>query len=74
MAQGGNGARQAHDQLAGLRERLIEEYGARVPADAIDRAARQSLGEFEHARIKDFVGVFAWRRARRRLADGTPRS
>jgi hypothetical protein len=71
MAQGADGARRAEDQLAGLRERLIEEYGTRVPTDAIDRAARQSLGEFEDARIRDFVGVFAWRRARRRLADRT---
>jgi hypothetical protein len=57
------------DPLPGLRKQLADEYGDSVPADTIDLVARQSLGEFQAARIRDFVPVFAWRRARRRLRD-----
>ena len=49
-----------------LRKRLADEYGDSVPADVIDLVARQSLGEFQAAKVRDFVPVFAWRRARRR--------
>ena len=57
------------DPLPGLRKQLTDEYGDSVPADVIDLVARQSLGEFQKAKVRDFVPVFAWRRARRRLRD-----
>jgi hypothetical protein len=53
--------------LAGLRRRLAEEYGDDVTPETIDRVAEQSLGELQGARVREFVPVFAWRRARQRL-------
>jgi hypothetical protein len=58
---------QEADPLPGLRKQLAEEYGASVPPEKIEQIARQSLGELRDARIKEFVSVFAWRRARGRL-------
>lgn len=55
------------DPLPGIRKQLAEEYGASVPPETIDRIARQSLGELRDARVKEFVAVFAWRRARGHL-------
>jgi hypothetical protein len=52
------------DPLPRLRERLIAEYGDVVPRERIDRTAEQALRELEGARIREFVPVFAWRRAR----------
>ena len=58
----------SHDPLPGLQKRLAEEFGDVVPAETIGKVARQSLGELRGARIPDFVPMFAWRRARRRLS------
>jgi hypothetical protein len=55
------------DPLPGLRRRLVEEYGDDVAPETIDWVAEQSLGEFKGARVREFVSVFAWRRARERL-------
>ena len=55
------------DALPGLRRQLAEEYGEEVTPETIDRVAEQSLGEFQGARVREFVPVFAWRRARQRL-------
>ena len=55
------------DLFSRLRNQLEEEYGGSVPPDMIDRVAEQSLREFQGARVREFVPVFAWRRARQRL-------
>lgn len=55
------------DPLPGLREQLTSEYGGVVPREKIDQVAEQALDELEGARIREFVAVFAWRRARARL-------
>jgi hypothetical protein len=55
------------DPLPGLRRRLASEYGGSVPDESIDLAAREALADLSGARVRDFVPVFAWRRARRRL-------
>jgi hypothetical protein len=55
------------DPLPGLRKQLEEEYGDRVPPETIEIVARQSLGAYQSARVREFVPVFAWRLARRRL-------
>lgn len=55
------------DALPGLRRQLAEEYGEEVTPETIDRVAEQSLGELRGARVREFVPVFAWRRARQRL-------
>jgi hypothetical protein len=55
------------DPLPGLSEQLAGEYGGIVPRQKIDRAAKEALGEREGARIREFVPVLAWRRARARL-------
>lgn len=59
------------DPLPGLREQLTTEYGSIVPRERIDQAAEQALNELESTRIRDFVPVFAWRRARARLRRGS---
>jgi hypothetical protein len=56
------------DPLPGLRQQLASEYGAIVPRETIDRVAEQALHELEGVRIREFVPVLAWRRARARLS------
>jgi hypothetical protein len=58
------------DPLPGLREQLASEYGGTVPRERIDRVAQQALEELDGVRIREFVPVFAWRRARERLRRG----
>ena len=58
----------SHDPLPALRQRLVEEFGGVVPDETIDRIAEQTLSELHGARIPDYVPMFAWRRARRRLS------
>jgi hypothetical protein len=57
----------AIDPLPELRERLANEYGGSVPEETIDLAAREALADLSGARVRAFVPVFAWRRARRAL-------
>ncbi|MGZ8625189.1 MAG: three-helix bundle dimerization domain-containing protein [Actinomycetota bacterium] len=52
------------DPLPNLRQRLTGEYGGSVGPEEIDRAAEQALAELSGARIREFVPLFAWRRAR----------
>jgi hypothetical protein len=47
-----------------LQEWLAREFAGTVPRTAIDEAASLALKEFEDARIRAFVPVLAWRRAR----------
>jgi hypothetical protein len=55
------------DLFPRLRSQLEEEYGGSVPSETIDRVAKQTLSEFQSARVREFVAVFAWRRARELL-------
>jgi hypothetical protein len=55
------------DPLPGLRQQLESEYGGTVPPESIHQAAAEALDELSGARIREFVPVFAWRRARARL-------
>ncbi len=55
------------DPLPGLRQQLESEYGGIVPPETIQRAAAEALDELSGARLREFVPVFAWRRARARL-------
>jgi hypothetical protein len=50
----------------GLKKRLEEEYRG-LPESKIDEVARQALGEFEGVRVREFVPILAWRRARKQL-------
>jgi hypothetical protein len=52
----------AVDPLHKLQERLAKEFGS-VPTERIEFVARQALDGFDSARIRDYVPVFAWRRA-----------
>jgi Protein of unknown function (DUF3562)/Protein-tyrosine-phosphatase-like, N-terminal domain len=63
----GRGEPPLADPLPGLRKQLAEEYGEAVPAETIEQVAEQTLDELQGARIREFVPVFAWRRARQRL-------
>jgi hypothetical protein len=55
------------DPLPRLRSQLEEEYGGTVPPETIANVAEQTLRELQGARVREFVPVFAWRRARQRL-------
>jgi hypothetical protein len=55
------------DPMRALRRRLNDEFGASVPPEAIDRAAAEALSELHGARVREYVSVLAWRRARARL-------
>jgi hypothetical protein len=55
------------DPLSRLRDRLIVEYADEIPPKTIERAAAQALHELSDARVREFVPVFAWRRACARL-------
>ncbi|MGA9159964.1 MAG: hypothetical protein WB297_03745 [Actinomycetota bacterium] len=50
----------------GLKKQLEEEYRG-LPESKIDEVARQALGEFDGARVREFVPILAWRRARKQL-------
>ena len=55
------------DPMPRLCGKLVDEYGEVVSRETIAETAEQALGEFEEARVREFVPVFAWRRARARL-------
>ncbi|MET0799775.1 MAG: hypothetical protein ABWZ53_01205 [Actinomycetota bacterium] len=59
------------DPLSGLRKQLTDAYGDQLPTEAIDRIAEESLVEFMDAKVREFVPVLAWRRARQRLRHTT---
>jgi len=50
----------------GLKKQLEEEYRG-LPESKIDEVARQALGEFDGARVREFVPILAWRRAKKQL-------
>ena len=54
------------DPLVVLRQHLSEEYEDQ-PEDTINEVAKHALDRFADARIRDFVGVFAWRHASKHL-------
>jgi len=54
------------DPLPGLRKQLADEYEG-LPDEEIDQAAQQALDELAEAKVREFVPVIAWRRARERL-------
>lgn len=54
------------DPLPGLKKQLSEENQGQ-PEDRIDRAARHGLDRLADARVRAFVGIFAWRHATEHL-------
>ena len=58
------------NSFPGLKKQLEEEHRG-LPESKIDEVARQALGEFEGARVREFVPVLAWRRARKQLRKAT---
>jgi hypothetical protein len=54
------------DPLPGLKKQLSEENQGQ-PEDRIDRAARHGLDRLADARVRAFVGIFAWRHASEHL-------
>jgi hypothetical protein len=54
------------DPLRGLKKQLSEEYEDQ-PEDRIDEAAKHGLDRLADARVRGFVGIFAWRHAREHL-------
>jgi len=58
------------NSFPGLKKQLEEEYRG-LPESKIDEVARQALGEFDGARVREFVPVLAWRRARKQLRKAT---
>lgn len=54
------------DPLTGLKKQLSEEYKGQ-PEDRINEAARHGLDRLANARVRAFVGIFAWRHASEHL-------
>jgi hypothetical protein len=54
------------DPLPGVKKQLAEEYED-LPDWQIDEVAKQALDDLAEARVRDFVPLLAWRRARERL-------
>jgi hypothetical protein len=54
------------DPLPGIKKQLREEYRD-LPEEKVGEAAERALGEFADARVREFVPIMAWRRARERL-------
>jgi len=54
------------DPLLGLKRQLSEENQGQ-PEDRIDLAARHGLDRLADARVRAFVGIFAWRHASEHL-------
>ena len=61
-----NAQEKAGDPLPGLKKQLSEEYEDQ-PEYKIDQAARHALDRLADAKVRDFVGLFAWRHAREHL-------
>jgi hypothetical protein len=47
--------------------RLTEEFAGRVAPEMIRRVTNEEVAFFEGTRVKDFVPILAWRRAKARL-------
>ena len=60
------------DPLPRVREQLEDEYRETVPQERIDRAAKEAVAELSGARIRDYIPLLAWRRAREQLRRGVP--
>ena len=54
------------DPLVSLKKQLSKEYEGQ-PEDRIDQAARHGLDRLADARVRAFVGIFAWRHASKHL-------
>jgi hypothetical protein len=59
------------DPLPGLRAQLLDEFGAAVPPERLEQAAEQALHQLDSARVREYVPVFAWRRARQLVRGGS---
>lgn len=63
MGTGGIGER---DPVASVEHDLSVEFGDRLPSDALHAIAEDAVSELADARVREFVPVLAWRRARSR--------
>jgi hypothetical protein len=59
------------DPLPGLRGQLVSEFGEAVPRERIEQAAEQAFHQFDSVRIREFVPILAWRRARQLVRSET---
>jgi hypothetical protein len=54
------------DALSGLKKQLSREYEDQSEGK-IDEAAKHGLDRLASAKIRGFIGIFAWRHAREHL-------
>lgn len=59
--------RSVRDPLPKLRDQLADEFGQGLPVNVIDAVAQEEFHRFDEVKVREFVPVFAWRRARMRL-------
>jgi hypothetical protein len=59
----------ATDEVEFVVRQLAAEYGKEWPAHELRRVAHEELAAFGNARILNYVGILAWRGARRRLSE-----
>jgi hypothetical protein len=63
VGTGGSGER---DPVVSVEHDLSAEFGDRLPGDALHTIAEEAVSELADARVREFVPVLAWRRARSR--------
>jgi hypothetical protein len=54
------------DPIATVEHDLAVEFGGRLPEATLHAMAEEAVSELSDARVRDFVPVLAWRRARSR--------
>jgi hypothetical protein len=54
------------DPVETVEHDLTAEFGDRLPEEALHEMAREAVSELADARVREFVPILAWRRARSR--------
>lgn len=54
------------DPIAVVEHDLSVEFGNRLPGDTLHAIAEEAVSELAGARVRDYVPILAWRRARSR--------
>ena len=58
------------DPLPGVKKQLREEY-EEVPEERIEEVAKRALDDLASVRVKEFIPILAWRRAREELREAS---
>ncbi len=56
-------------QLRDATDRLVAEFGSQMPAPVIEQSTREALAAYDGARIRTYLPILAYRRARESLRE-----